>query len=485
MNLIKQIVKEGQYGTQTIKMIVKENERGPQGEKGEPGDTATIAAGQSYSVPSSESPSVINVGSSTNAVFDFYIPKGEKGQKGDTGEQGERGPQGERGLTGPRGAQGPVGPQGPAGADGKDGKDGAIQYTAGSGIRISSNNVISATGGGGGSYVAGAGININDDTISVDTTTIQSKLTAGSNITISGSTISATDTTYSAFTGTTGTSAGTAGLVPAPATTDAGKFLKADGTWATAGGGGGAGVWGQITGDIADQTDLQTEFAKYTPTANLATVATTGAYSDLTGTPTIPAAQVNSDWNATSGVAQILNKPTIPTVNNATLTIQKNGAGVATFTANASSNATANIEVPTITMTTTDPGEGSALAADNFVAVYGGDPIVMDYSTSEVNTGAKWIDGSAIYKKTVNFGALPNATNKRVSHGISNLNLVIKVEGFSKDSNNIQRPTPYTHLGSSVGGSVLDIESSDIVIYTDSDRSGSSAYITLYYTKSA
>jgi len=31
--------------------------------------------------------------------------------------------------------------------------------------------------------------------------------------------------------------------------------------------------------------------------------------------PTIPAAQVNSDWNATSGVAQILNKPTIPSVN--------------------------------------------------------------------------------------------------------------------------------------------------------------------------
>tara|TARA_R110001632_G_scaffold6260_4_gene25395 strand:+ start:1969 stop:4344 length:2376 start_codon:yes stop_codon:yes gene_type:complete len=37
-------------------------------------------------------------------------------------------------------------------------------------------------------------------------------------------------------------------------------------------------------------------------------------YSDLTGTPTIPGAQVNSDWNAVSGVAEILNKPTIPTV---------------------------------------------------------------------------------------------------------------------------------------------------------------------------
>lgn len=38
-----------------------------------------------------------------------------------------------------------------------------------------------------------------------------------------------------------------------------------------------------------------------------------GSYNDLTNKPTIPAAQVNSDWDASSGVAQILNKPTIPT----------------------------------------------------------------------------------------------------------------------------------------------------------------------------
>lgn len=57
----------------------------------------------------------------------------------------------------------------------------------------------------------------------------------------------------------------------------------------------------------------------------LATVATSGSYNDLS------------------------NKPTIPTVNNATLTIQKNGTNVQTFTANASSNKTANITVPTKT----------------------------------------------------------------------------------------------------------------------------------------
>ena len=45
---------------------------------------------------------------------------------------------------------------------------------------------------------------------------------------------------------------------------------------------------------------------------SLKTVAFSGSYNDLENKPTIPAAQVNSDWNATSGVAEILNKPTIP-----------------------------------------------------------------------------------------------------------------------------------------------------------------------------
>lgn len=47
---------------------------------------------------------------------------------------------------------------------------------------------------------------------------------------------------------------------------------------------------------------------------NFASVAQSGAYSDLIGSPTIPAAQVNSDWNAGSGITQILNKPSLATV---------------------------------------------------------------------------------------------------------------------------------------------------------------------------
>lgn len=84
-------------------------------------------------------------------------------------------------------------------------------------------------------------------------------------------------------------------------------------------------AWGDITGTLSNQTDLNTALGAKANSADLATVATSGSYNDLT------------------------NKPTIPTVNNATLTIQRNNTNVATFTANASSNVTANISVPTAT----------------------------------------------------------------------------------------------------------------------------------------
>ena len=46
--------------------------------------------------------------------------------------------------------------------------------------------------------------------------------------------------------------------------------------------------------------------------ATLSTVATSGSYDDLSNKPTIPAAQIQSDWNAVSGLGVVLNKPTIP-----------------------------------------------------------------------------------------------------------------------------------------------------------------------------
>jgi len=85
----------------------------------------------------------------------------------------------------------------------------------------------------------------------------------------------------------------------------------------------------------------------------LATVATSGSYTDLINQPSIPPAQVNSDWNASSGVAQILNKPTIPAAqiqsdwnqsNNSAVDFIKNKPTISTGTVE-SVNSGVNISV--------------------------------------------------------------------------------------------------------------------------------------------
>lgn len=117
-----------------------------------------------------------------------------------------------------------------------------------------------------------------------------------------------------------------------------------------------------IPAEYVTDSELQTAISGKANTADLATVATSGNYNDLT------------------------NKPTIPTVNNATLTIQKNGTTVKTFTANASSNVTANITVPT---TASDVG---AIALPNNPAT--GAFLVWNGSAWVAQTLSTWQGGS-------------------------------------------------------------------------------------------
>lgn len=108
------------------------------------------------------------------------------------------------------------------------------------------------------------------------------------------------------------------------------------------------------------------------------------------------------------------------------------------------------------------------------------------YSTEETVSGGTWIDGSTIYKKTINFGALPNAANKAVAHGISNLNRVIRVEAIADyGTGNTKFPIPFSSPAGLESSVALAIESSTIDIRTGSDRSGATAYVTIYYTKSS
>jgi hypothetical protein len=68
-----------------------------------------------------------------------------------------------------------------------------------------------------------------------------------------------------------------------------------------------------LTNDGEDGINPFITAADVTPQVNSDWDATTGV-AEILNKPTIPAAQVNSDWDATSGLAQILNKPTLATV---------------------------------------------------------------------------------------------------------------------------------------------------------------------------
>ena len=126
----------------------------------------------------------------------------------------------------------------------------------------------------------------------------------------------------------------------------------------------------------AEITELQTQAEGFAESDvvtaafdGLATVASTGSYNDLT------------------------DKPTIPTVNNATLKIQKNGSDVATFTANASSNVTANIVVPT------SAADVSALPSSTKYAK--SFDLSINNSTYVMTLTLKDQDGTALTTKTI------------------------------------------------------------------------------------
>ena len=111
-----------------------------------------------------------------------------------------------------------------------------------------------------------------------------------------------------------------------------------------------------VLGFVYNITDAFTTDARFVEGAGTECAAGTNVVIVNTGTSENPvykfdifasgATQVQSDWAQTdaSAVDYIKNKPTIPTVNDATLTISQNGALKGTFSANSSTNVAINLD---------------------------------------------------------------------------------------------------------------------------------------------
>lgn len=262
-----------------------------------------------------------------------------------------------------------------------------------------------------------------------------------------------------AMTGATSGTAGTAGYVPAPASGDNTKFLRGDGTWQTVSGGGGA-----------------TKTFFYTDTLNgLADGTGFALYSDANCTTTIS----SGDFEAAcaSGTVEILD------VNNCMVYPVFMVSDDDCFYPSGSSPLFC-VLMGTQLVYCSYTGSTPAFETSFTINLRKPDES-LNYSTSEVNTGHTWIDGSKVYKKTVNFGSLPNATSKTVAHGISNLSRVIKVEGYAyRSGDSVCFPIPYEADGASAIG--INTNATNISIATGVDRTNiAECYVTLYYTKSS
>ena len=163
-----------------------------------------------------------------------WVSLGEFPRQGPQGEQGEQGIQGQPGPQGPMGPQGPVGPRGYPGPQGEPGTQGPRGETGPQGP-------------------AGP-------------TPVLTTMETNPEV--------PTGVTPTELTG-----------------------LKIDNDYykIAAGGGGGDAVWGDITGTLSNQTDLQNALDAKANGADLATVATTGDYDDLINKPVIPSALTPGD----------------------------------------------------------------------------------------------------------------------------------------------------------------------------------------------
>ena len=199
-------------------------------------------------------------------------------------------------------------------------------------------------------------------TVSDGTLTIQQNGTTVGTFTAnqsSSTTVSLTDTTYSTMTGASSGTAGTSGLVPAPAAGDESKVLSGAGTWVTQSGGGSTYTAGNgISIDANDEISIDT-----------------------------------------SVVAELSD---LPTVNDGTLTIKHNGTTKGTFTANQSSSSTVNIETiyaDTISpATAVDPITASMIAGGTSASTLANGALVevVGTTTGSFNYAWKFADGRLI-----------------------------------------------------------------------------------------
>lgn len=111
------------------------------------------------------------------------------------------------------------------------------------------------------------------------------------------------------------------------------------------------------------------------------------------------------------------------------------------------------------------------------------------YSMTEHFTGRYWINGKPIYRKVIDFGALPNSTAKTVAHNLSNV-IFTKMYGIAFNSSgtlaDFYYPLPYSSCAGTDNARNIELAVNGTYVEVDTKVNRSyldKTYIILEYTK--
>ena len=154
-------------------------------------------------------------------------------------------------------------------------------------------------------------------------------------------------------------------------------------------------------------------------------------------------------------------------------------ANSAVTTAKINASAITNAKLATAAVQTTNILDGAVTSDKIDWTTFG----IVNYSTNEATTGATWVNGSQIFKRSYYISAGPAAGGTTTISFGSSVTLVIRAEGYlSNGINEFPIPAARNTVDTQIG-MFVSLQDHNVVLESNFDRTGYSGYITLFYIK--
>lgn len=265
--------------------------------------------------------------------------------------------------------------------------------------------------------------------------------------------------------------------------------------------------WGDLVGNISNQTDLKNILNKNmlsgigsspvttsntmsfttTKTNIFSGANTTSSFAIPTATSTkagiITADKYNEIGTNTTNIATKLSFANLTVDSTLNKTVSGSGTNTAIALGIASSGVNSS-QIANSAVTTNKIADDAVTASKIDFGTLG----FGNYSTSEQDTGFTWIDNKSIYKKTVYLNPFPDNASANFPHSISNLGTVVNIEGIATNNTTTTFPIPFVSRSAVTDQIEVQITSTDVFIYTGTNfwhDNNFFGYVTIYYTKSA